>query len=207
MESMNRYIHVARVCVHGLFCIEKLLCGCLAWYRKTQVTSLCIIGYIGVWNDAIKIYLYLKSKRKSRHTSYSFPTILFHHHFLSVFLSYCHWLPQSHWLSVCFVTSSCLSDSVFPSHNLRSCPYISRPFRHTCIYFSPPSLPLLFIPPTQEPAVLTTSQGIPIDDKTNSVTAGPRGPMLLQDTVYQDEIAHFDRERIPERVVHAKGAG
>ena len=61
--------------------------------------------------------------------------------------------------------------------------------------------------PTQECPVLTTSQGIPIDDKTNSVTAGPRGPLLLQDTVYLDEIAHFDRERIPERVVHAKGGG
>ena len=49
--------------------------------------------------------------------------------------------------------------------------------------------------------------GIPIDDKTNSKTAGPRGPMLMEDTVYMDEMAHFDRERIPERVVHAKGAG
>ena len=39
------------------------------------------------------------------------------------------------------------------------------------------------------------------------MTAGPRGPMLMQDTVYQDEMAHFDRERIPERVVHAKGGG
>lgn len=39
------------------------------------------------------------------------------------------------------------------------------------------------------------------------MTAGPRGPILLQDSVLVDEIAHFDRERIPERVVHAKGAG
>ena len=60
---------------------------------------------------------------------------------------------------------------------------------------------------TQECPVLTTSQGIPIDDKTNSITVGPRGPMLMQDTVYMDEMASFDRERIPERVVHAKGAG
>ena len=55
--------------------------------------------------------------------------------------------------------------------------------------------------------VLTTSDGVPIGNKTASLTAGPRGPMLLQDHVYIDEMAHFDRERIPERVVHAKGAG
>lgn len=54
---------------------------------------------------------------------------------------------------------------------------------------------------------LTTGHGAPIGDKTNSLTAGPRGPILLQDVNYIDEIAHFDRERIPERVVHAKGAG
>lgn len=55
--------------------------------------------------------------------------------------------------------------------------------------------------------VLTTSEGCPIDDKLNSLTIGPRGPLLMQDFVYIDEIAHFDRERIPERVVHAKGTG
>jgi len=55
--------------------------------------------------------------------------------------------------------------------------------------------------------VLTTSEGCPIDDKLNSLTVGPRGPLLMQDFVYIDEIAHFDRERIPERVVHAKGTG
>ncbi|GIX67207.1 catalase [Caerostris extrusa] len=54
---------------------------------------------------------------------------------------------------------------------------------------------------------LTTAAGIPIADKLNSLTVGPRGPILLQDSVYIEEIAHFDRERIPERVVHAKGAG
>ncbi|CAD5117023.1 DgyrCDS5853 [Dimorphilus gyrociliatus] len=55
--------------------------------------------------------------------------------------------------------------------------------------------------------VLTTSTGQPIGDKMNSMTAGPRGPMLLKDFVYTDEMAHFNQERIPERVVHAKGAG
>nr|UYI29296.1 catalase [Platax teira] len=54
---------------------------------------------------------------------------------------------------------------------------------------------------------MTTSHGAPIGSKTASLTAGPRGPILLQDHVLIDEIAHFDRERIPERVVHAKGSG
>lgn len=59
----------------------------------------------------------------------------------------------------------------------------------------------------KNPDTLTTGTGNPIDDKNNSLTAGPKGPVLLQDFNYLDEISHFDRERIPERVVHAKGAG
>lgn len=59
----------------------------------------------------------------------------------------------------------------------------------------------------QKPDVLTTGAGIPIGDKLNIMTAGPQGPLLVQDVVFTDEMAHFDRERIPERVVHAKGAG
>nr|AXV48271.1 catalase [Dugesia japonica] len=58
-----------------------------------------------------------------------------------------------------------------------------------------------------EKILLTRSTGAPIGDKFNSITVGPRGPILLQDTVFIDEMAHFDRERIPERVVHAKGGG
>ena len=54
---------------------------------------------------------------------------------------------------------------------------------------------------------LTDSQGHPIDDNQNSITAGEYGPILLQDFHLIDKLAHFDRERIPERVVHAKGAG
>ena len=54
---------------------------------------------------------------------------------------------------------------------------------------------------------LTSASGAPQGDKTNSLTAGPRGPILLQDLQFLDELSHFDRERIPERVVHAKGAG
>ena len=54
---------------------------------------------------------------------------------------------------------------------------------------------------------LTTSQGAPVSDNQNSLTAGPRGPILLQDVHLIDKLAKFDRERIPERVVHAVGAG
>ncbi|CAE1320055.1 katE [Acanthosepion pharaonis] len=54
---------------------------------------------------------------------------------------------------------------------------------------------------------LTTGTGAPIGEKTASLTVGPKGPILLQDFVFTDEMAHFNRERIPERVVHAKGAG
>lgn len=54
---------------------------------------------------------------------------------------------------------------------------------------------------------LTTNQGEPVTDDQNSLTVGQRGPTLLQDIVLLEKIAHFDRERIPERVVHAKGAG
>ena len=55
--------------------------------------------------------------------------------------------------------------------------------------------------------MLTTSHGHPIDDKTTTLTVGERGPVPIQDFVFLDDMAHFDRERIPERVVHAKGAG
>jgi len=55
--------------------------------------------------------------------------------------------------------------------------------------------------------VMTTSTGSPVDDNTNSLSAGTWGPLLLQDFHLIDKLAHFDRERIPERVVHAKGAG
>ena len=54
---------------------------------------------------------------------------------------------------------------------------------------------------------LTTNQGVPVSDNQNSLTAGERGPVLLQDVHLIEKLANFDRERIPERVVHAKGAG
>ena len=54
---------------------------------------------------------------------------------------------------------------------------------------------------------LTTVAGAPVPDNQNSMTAGPRGPMLLQDVWYLEKLAHFDREVIPERRMHAKGSG
>ena len=54
---------------------------------------------------------------------------------------------------------------------------------------------------------LTTTAGAPVADNQNSVTAGPRGPVLLQDYQLIEKLAHQNRERIPERVVHAKGWG
>lgn len=54
---------------------------------------------------------------------------------------------------------------------------------------------------------LTTAAGIPVGDTQNSLTAGSRGPLLVQDWPLFEKHAHFNRERIPERVVHAKGSG
>jgi len=54
---------------------------------------------------------------------------------------------------------------------------------------------------------LTTGFGMPVDNDLNSMTAGSKGPVLIQDVHLIEKLAHFDRERIPERVVHAKGAG
>lgn len=54
---------------------------------------------------------------------------------------------------------------------------------------------------------LTTAAGAPVVDNNNSQTAGPRGPVLLQDVWLLEKLAHFDREVIPERRMHAKGSG
>lgn len=53
---------------------------------------------------------------------------------------------------------------------------------------------------------LTTAAGCPVADNQNIMTAGPRGPQLLQDVWFQEKLAHFDREVIPERRMHAKGS-
>ena len=55
--------------------------------------------------------------------------------------------------------------------------------------------------------VLTTNHGVPVSDNQNSLRSGARGPTLLEDFVLREKIFHFDHERIPERIVHARGSG
>ena len=55
--------------------------------------------------------------------------------------------------------------------------------------------------------VMTTAQGAPLSDGQNSLRVGDRGPTLLEDFALREKIFHFDHERIPERVVHARGYG
>ncbi len=55
--------------------------------------------------------------------------------------------------------------------------------------------------------IMKTNFGRPVDDDQNSVTAGDKGPIIMQDVHLVEKLAHFNRERIPERIVHAKGAG
>jgi catalase len=62
-------------------------------------------------------------------------------------------------------------------------------------------------PGKKECPVMTTNSGRPVGDNQNSVTVGPRGPVLMEDYLLFEKMANFNRERIPERVVHAKGAG
>ncbi len=52
---------------------------------------------------------------------------------------------------------------------------------------------------------LTTNQGTPISDNQNSLKSAPKGPVLLEDMILREKITHFDHERIPERIVHARG--
>ena len=59
----------------------------------------------------------------------------------------------------------------------------------------------------QKSKKLTNEAGAPVAENRNSQTAGPRGPMMMQDVWYMEKIAHFDREVIPERRMHAKGGG
>ena len=53
---------------------------------------------------------------------------------------------------------------------------------------------------------LTTNQGVKINDNQNSLKAGERGATLLEDFILREKITHFDHERIPERIVHARGS-
>jgi catalase len=62
------------------------------------------------------------------------------------------------------------------------------------------------LPPGGRHEGLTTNQGLPIADNQNSLKAHPRGPTLLEDFILREKITHFDHERIPERIVHARGS-
>ena len=61
--------------------------------------------------------------------------------------------------------------------------------------------------PVPSTSTMTTNSGRPIGDNQNSISAGPRGPLLMQDYLLFEKMAQFNRERVPERVVHAKGSG
>ena len=54
---------------------------------------------------------------------------------------------------------------------------------------------------------LTTNQGVKINDNQNTLSAGERGPSLLEDFIFREKMTHFDHERIPERIVHPRGSG
>jgi catalase len=60
---------------------------------------------------------------------------------------------------------------------------------------------------TGDQPALTTNQGLPISDNQNSLRTNPKGPTLLEDFILREKITHFDHERIPERIVHARGTG
>jgi catalase len=59
----------------------------------------------------------------------------------------------------------------------------------------------------EEKKIITNDAGIPIGDNQNSLSAGARGPLLMQDFHLLEKMAHFNREHIPERIVHAKASG
>jgi catalase len=72
---------------------------------------------------------------------------------------------------------------------------------------NPGNLPLDRVRTDSSGRVLTTNQGVPIADNQNSLKAGLRGPTLMEDFILREKITHFDHERIPERIVHARGSG
>jgi len=72
---------------------------------------------------------------------------------------------------------------------------------------NPGNLPLDRVRTDATGRVLTTNQGVPVADNQHSLKAGLRGPALLEDFILREKITHFDHERIPERIVHARGSG
>jgi catalase len=86
-------------------------------------------------------------------------------------------------------------------------PLPPKPDHRPAAPFSPTGVPIApETARTQAGAYLTTAQGVRLYDTDHSLKAGPRGPTLLQDHHFREKITHFDHERIPERVVHARGA-
>ena len=61
--------------------------------------------------------------------------------------------------------------------------------------------------PKRKKPIMTMDAGRPVGDNQNSLTVGPRGPVVFEDFLLFEKMAHFNGERIPERVVHAKGSG
>ena len=74
------------------------------------------------------------------------------------------------------------------------------------VSFNPGNGPLDRVRVDSAGQALTTNQGVPVSDNQNSLKAGPRGPALLEDFILREKITHFDHERIPERIVHARGS-
>jgi catalase len=72
--------------------------------------------------------------------------------------------------------------------------------------FNPGNLPLDRVRVDSSDRALSTNQGVPVADNQNSLKAGLRGPALLEDFILREKITHFDHERIPERIVHARGS-
>jgi len=72
---------------------------------------------------------------------------------------------------------------------------------------NPTVAPLDWVRTDGQGRALTTNQGVPLSDNQHSLKAGLRGPALLKDFVLREKITHFDHERIPERIVHARGSG
>ncbi len=72
--------------------------------------------------------------------------------------------------------------------------------------FNPGNLPLDRVRVDSSDQALTTNQGVPVADNQHSLKAGLRGPALLEDFILREKITHFDHERIPERIVHARGS-
>jgi catalase len=74
------------------------------------------------------------------------------------------------------------------------------------VSFNPNNGPLDRVRVDSSGRALTTNQGVPVADNQNSLKAGLRGPTLLEDFILREKITHFDHERIPERIVHARGS-